>query len=109
MHVVIGPPRTHSGHCVVVDRRRTERQHALKLLQKVDLIVAEVAVRLQHLSKKAEDVAVDAENGEAEAATEAPESSLNSCACTCAHALVGFFSAWWWRLCLLVLILWGGH
>lgn len=62
-------------------RRRSERQQALKLLRKVELIVAEVAVRLLHLANQAEDAVANDERGGAEEAEGSTESTLNSCTC----------------------------
>lgn len=63
------------------DRQRKERQQALKLLRRVELIVAEVSVRLTHLANQVED-AIANEGWEGEEVLE-PESSssLNSCEC----------------------------
>ncbi|TYZ60865.1 hypothetical protein PybrP1_011458 [[Pythium] brassicae (nom. inval.)] len=54
--------------------RRSERLQALKLLHKVELIVAEVGVRLLYLANQAEDAVGNDERS----AAEAPESTLNS-------------------------------
>lgn len=75
----------HVALCVIdewTDRQRKERQQALKLLRRVELIVAEVSVRLTHLANQAED-AVANEDREDEVTAEVAEpetsSSLNSC------------------------------
>lgn len=72
----------HVALCVIdewTDRQRKERQQALKLLRRVELIVAEVSVRLTHLANQAED-AVANEGREDEETTEVESSSsLNSC------------------------------
>ncbi|GAB9469226.1 hypothetical protein Gpo141_00006510 [Globisporangium polare] len=58
--------------------QRKERQQALKLLRRVELIVAEVSVRLMHLANQAEDaVANEGREGEETAEPES-SSSLNS-------------------------------
>lgn len=71
-------------------RQRHERQEALKLLRKVELIVGEVSVRLLHLTNQAEDAIVNEGRDESD---EAESSTLNSCTCT--RALV-----WVERVCV---------
>uniref|UniRef100_K3WJR3 Uncharacterized protein n=1 Tax=Globisporangium ultimum (strain ATCC 200006 / CBS 805.95 / DAOM BR144) TaxID=431595 RepID=K3WJR3_GLOUD len=59
--------------------QRAERQEALKLLRKVELIVAEVSVRLMHLENQAEDAVANEDQEEPESPEEQEaNSTLNS-------------------------------
>ncbi|RLN71853.1 hypothetical protein BBJ28_00026636 [Nothophytophthora sp. Chile5] len=74
MTVVVG--------CVCTCSQLKERRDALKQLRKVELIVAEVAVRLMHLENQAEDVVANEGKEDASEPTESEDSansSLNSC------------------------------
>lgn len=59
---------------------RAERQQALRLLHKVELIVSEVSVRLMHLENQADDFLAHEQRGDSAGEGEAASSSaLNSC------------------------------
>lgn len=62
----------------VIFSEQRERKQALKLLRKVENIVAEVSVRLMHLENQAEDFAANEEEDD-ESAQAASDASLNSC------------------------------
>lgn len=59
--------------------QRAERQQALRLLHKVELIVSEVAVRLMHLENQVDDFVAYQQRGDSAADDEAAASTLNSC------------------------------
>lgn len=75
-----------------------ERQKALRLLRKVELIVGEVAVRLMHLENQVEDFVISKERGE-DADAQAADSTLNSCALmTLTKYLLTWRASPCWRL-----------
>lgn len=61
-------------------RQQNERQQALKLLREIELIVAEVSVRLVHLENQAEDAIANEGREDSESPEEQEiNSTLNSC------------------------------